>query len=65
MDNFIERQNIAHYLDLLKSEDDQFKREILERLLAEERRKLLGGEIRYGIESRKSSAGRSIASIRS
>jgi len=39
IDTFIERQNITHYLDLLKSESDPGKRETLQRLLAEEKAK--------------------------
>ena len=37
MDKFIERQNIAHYIDHLKTETDPIKRATLQRLLAEER----------------------------
>jgi hypothetical protein len=36
---FIQRHNIAHYEELLKTEADPAKREILQGLLAEERRK--------------------------
>jgi hypothetical protein len=36
MDQFIERQNIAHYTELLMTEIDPLKRELLHRLLAEE-----------------------------
>jgi len=39
MEKFIERQNIAHYVDLLQLETDPIKRATLERLLAEERGK--------------------------
>lgn len=39
MDKFVERQNIAHYVELLKAEADPIKREMLERLLAEEEAK--------------------------
>jgi hypothetical protein len=39
MDQFVERQNIAHYVDQLKSEKDLTKRAMLERLLAEEKAK--------------------------
>jgi hypothetical protein len=39
MDTFIKRQNIAHYLELLKTENDPTKREILKTLLAEEKTK--------------------------
>jgi hypothetical protein len=37
MDNFIERLNIAHYLELLKTVIDPIKREMLQQLLVEER----------------------------
>ena len=36
MKKFIERQNIAHYLDQLKTEIDPIKRRMLEKLLIEE-----------------------------
>jgi hypothetical protein len=36
MDNFIERQNIAHYLEQLKIVTDPIKREMLQQLLVEE-----------------------------
>lgn len=36
MDEFVERQNITHYVDQLKTEKDPSKRAMLERLLAEE-----------------------------
>jgi len=36
MEKFIERQNIAHYVDQLKTETDRIKRKVLEILLAEE-----------------------------
>ena len=36
MDQFIERQNIAHYTELLMTEIDPLKRELLQRLLIEE-----------------------------
>ncbi len=36
MEKFIERQNIAHYIDQLKTETDPIKRKILQNLLAEE-----------------------------
>ena len=39
MDQFIERQNIAHFVEQLKTEADPIKREMLERLLAEENAK--------------------------
>ncbi|MGC2078180.1 MAG: hypothetical protein WA728_19525 [Xanthobacteraceae bacterium] len=35
MDRFIERQNIAHYVEQLKTETDPIKREMLQQLLAE------------------------------
>ena len=38
MGEFIQRHNIAHYLELLKAETDPAKREILLSLLADERR---------------------------
>jgi hypothetical protein len=37
MDQFVERQNIAHFVEQLKTEADPIKREMLERLLAEEK----------------------------
>jgi hypothetical protein len=37
MDNFIERLNIAHYLEQLKTETEPIKREMRQQLLAEER----------------------------
>jgi hypothetical protein len=39
MDQFVERQNITHYGDQLKTEQDPTKRAMLERLLAEEKSK--------------------------
>lgn len=39
MDRFVERQNIAHYVEQLRTETDLNKRAMLERLLAEERAK--------------------------
>ncbi len=42
MDRFIERQNIAHYIDHLKTETDPIKRAMLERLLDEEKVKQAG-----------------------
>ena len=53
IDTFIERQNITHYLDLLKSESDPAKRETLQKLLAEERAKEASCEIRSGIKDTK------------
>jgi hypothetical protein len=35
-DKFVERQNIARYTNLLMTETDQVKRELLQKLLAEE-----------------------------
>ena len=37
MDRFIERQNIAHYVDQLKTKTDPIKRAMLQKLLAEEK----------------------------
>jgi hypothetical protein len=39
MDQFVERQNIAHYVDQLKTEKDLTKRAMLEQLLVEEKAK--------------------------
>ncbi len=39
MDQFVERQNIAHYVNQLETEKDPAKRAMLERLLAEEKAK--------------------------
>jgi hypothetical protein len=39
MDQFVERQNIAHYVDQLKTEKDPTKQAMLARLLAEEEAK--------------------------
>jgi hypothetical protein len=39
MDNFIERLNIAHYLEQLKTVTDPIKREMLQQLLVEEKAK--------------------------
>jgi rubrerythrin len=39
MDKFVERQNIAHYLEQLETEKDPTKRAMLERLLTEEKGK--------------------------
>jgi hypothetical protein len=39
MDNFIERLNIAHYSEQLKTVTDPIKRETLQQLLVEERAK--------------------------
>ena len=44
MGEFVQRHNIAHYVELLKTETDPAKREILQRLLAEERRKQFSHE---------------------
>jgi hypothetical protein len=35
MKAFVERQNVVHYIDLLKTETDPVKREALSRLLAQ------------------------------
>ena len=40
MEKFIERQNIAHYVDQLKTETEPIKQAMLQRLLAEEKAKL-------------------------
>jgi hypothetical protein len=37
IDQFVERQNIAHYAERLKTEPDLNKRTMLEQLLAEEK----------------------------
>ena len=37
IDQFVERQNIAHYAERLKTEPDRKKRTTLEQLLAEEK----------------------------
>jgi len=55
IDTFIERQNITHYLDLLKSESDPAKRETLQKLLAEEKAKEASCEIRPRIKDAKDS----------
>jgi hypothetical protein len=39
MDDFVERHNIAHYSNRLKTETDHFRRMILHDLLAEEEAK--------------------------
>lgn len=39
MDQFVERQNIAHYVEQLKTENEPIKREMLQRLLVEEKAK--------------------------
>ena len=39
MDRFVERQNIAHFEDQLKTEADPIKRAMLQRLLTEEKAK--------------------------
>ena len=39
VNGFIERQNIAHYIDQLKIETDPIRRDMLLRLLAEEEAK--------------------------
>jgi hypothetical protein len=39
IDQFVERQNIAHYMARLKTEPDMNKRPTLEQLLAEEKAK--------------------------
>jgi hypothetical protein len=36
---FVERQNVAHYIDQLKAETDPVKRDTLLQLLAEEKTK--------------------------
>lgn len=35
MKAFVERQNVVHYIELLKTETDPVKREVFSRLLAE------------------------------
>jgi hypothetical protein len=42
MEKFIERQNVARYTDQLMTETDPFKREMLQKLLAEEMVKQAG-----------------------
>ncbi len=37
MEKFVERRNIAHYVDQLSTETDPIKRTMLQRLLAEEK----------------------------
>ncbi len=37
MDRFVESQNIAHYMEQLKTETDPIKRVMIKRLLAEEK----------------------------
>jgi len=44
MDKFIRRQNVGHFLQLLKTTTDPKERERLERLLAEERQKQKGAD---------------------
>jgi hypothetical protein len=44
MDKFVERQNVAKFTSLLMKETDPSKRELLQKLLAEEQ-KLLAEEI--------------------
>ena len=44
VDRFIARANIAHFEDLLSTETDPAKREIIERLLRLERQKLEAAE---------------------
>ena len=39
MEKFVERENIAHYVDQLKTEIDPIRRTMLQRLLAEEKAK--------------------------
>jgi hypothetical protein len=39
MDQFVERQNIAHYVEQLQTETDPIRRAMLQRLLAEEKAK--------------------------
>jgi hypothetical protein len=46
LDQFVERQNIAHYLERLKTENDPTTREILQNLLAKEMTKQKSHEIR-------------------
>jgi hypothetical protein len=45
LDQFVERQNIAHYLERLKTENDPTTREILQNLLAKEMTKQKSHEI--------------------
>jgi len=45
LDQFVERQNIAHYRERLKTENDPPTREILQNLLAKEMVKLKSHEI--------------------
>ena len=39
MEKFVERENITHYVDQLKTETDPIRRTTLQRLLAEEKAK--------------------------
>jgi hypothetical protein len=39
MDRFIRRENVKHYLELLKTVKDDRERQRIEKLLAEERKK--------------------------
>ena len=49
MDRFIERQNIAHYVDQLKTQTDPIKRAMLQKLLAEEKIKQASHEQRRNV----------------
>lgn len=45
IEKFVEGQNVAHYLERLRTENDPTKREILQKLLAEEMIKQKSHEI--------------------
>jgi hypothetical protein len=51
---FVERQNIARYIDLIKTETDPVKRKLLLRLLAAEQTKQIEPSARYPSQVRAS-----------
>jgi hypothetical protein len=57
MDDFVERQNILHFTDMLKAETDPGKREMLLKLLAEEAVKQRTPRSNDAIEKAATSAG--------
>lgn len=57
MDDFVERQNILHFTDMLKAETDPAKRETLLKLLAEEAAKRRTPQSNDATEKAATSAG--------
>ena len=61
---FVERQNIARYVDLIETEIDPVKRKLLLRLLAAERTKQIEPSARYPSQVRPSGTTGGMSGIR-